>query len=49
MKTHSIRFHLTEMISRPEPSVSPVATLYLTLLSAACLAAAGATLIERLF
>jgi hypothetical protein len=49
MKTHPIKFQLTEMMTRPEPSVSPVVTLYLTLLSAACLATAGAIFCERLF
>jgi hypothetical protein len=35
-----MKFQLTEMIKRPEPSSSPVAILYMALVAAACLASA---------
>jgi hypothetical protein len=39
-----MKIKLTEIITRPEPSASPVAALYLALLAAACLASATAAL-----
>lgn len=35
-----MKIQLTDMITRPEPSSSPVAALYLALLASACLASA---------
>ncbi|MDB5582797.1 MAG: hypothetical protein JWR80_7973 [Bradyrhizobium sp.] len=39
-----MKIRLTEMITRPEPSASPVSALYMALLVSACLTSAIAVL-----
>ena len=40
-----MKIHLTDMITRPEPSAAPAVTLVLALISAACLACAVAAVV----
>lgn len=43
-----MKIHITDIITRPEPSVSPVAALYIALLAAGCLTAVTALLLSRI-